>query len=102
MRFVADRIEVNLQALAAGRIRAIPLIKILSLGRVGHRRAVGKQAFGSSGWVYDGHAPGAGVAVTAGFDFDTPVRFDTDRIEVNLQAFAAGRIPAIPLIEILP
>ncbi|MGR6431551.1 phage distal tail protein, Rcc01695 family [Rhizobium sp. PAMB 3174] len=49
-----------------------------------------------------GHLPGDGVAVTAGFEFDVPVRFATDRIDVNLQAFNAGRIPTIPLMEILP
>lgn len=49
-----------------------------------------------------GQAPASGAAVTAGFEFDVPVRFDTDRIDVNLSAFRAGRIPAIPLMEILP
>jgi len=49
-----------------------------------------------------GHVPPAGAAVTAGFSFDVPVRFDTGRIDVNLSAFRAGRIPAIPLMEILP
>lgn len=47
-----------------------------------------------------GHSPGAGAAVTAGFTFDVPVRFDTDYLEVDLSAFAAGAIPKIPLVEI--
>ena len=29
-----------------------------------------------------GHLPAAGAAVTAGFEFDVPVRFDTDRLEI--------------------
>ena len=45
-------------------------------------------------------APGAGAAVTAGFEFDTPVRFDADRIEVTLESFDAGRMAAVPLIEV--
>ncbi|MEM9045755.1 MAG: DUF2460 domain-containing protein [Pseudomonadota bacterium] len=45
-------------------------------------------------------APGFGVQVTAGFEFDVPVRFDTDVIEVNLAAFEAGEIPSIPIIEV--
>lgn len=49
-----------------------------------------------------GHVPGPGVEIRAGYEFDVPVRFDTDRIEVNLSAFQAGRIPAIPITEILP
>jgi uncharacterized protein (TIGR02217 family) len=45
-------------------------------------------------------APDAGAAVTAGFEFDTPVRFDADRIEVTLESFDAGRMAAMPLIEV--
>jgi uncharacterized protein (TIGR02217 family) len=45
-------------------------------------------------------APGAGATVTAGFEFDTPVRFDADRIEVTLESFEAGRMAAVPLIEV--
>ena len=47
-----------------------------------------------------GHVPPASAAVTAGFLFDVPVRFDTDYLEVDLSAFAAGAIPKIPLVEI--
>lgn len=49
-----------------------------------------------------GHVPAASAAVTAGFLFDVPVRFDTDYLEIDLSAFAAGAIPKIPLIEIRP
>ena len=49
-----------------------------------------------------GHVPADGLAVTAGFLFDVPVRFDTDYLEVDLSAFAAGAIPKIPLLEIKP
>ena len=47
-----------------------------------------------------GFIPAAGAAITAGFLFDVPVRFDTDYLEVDLSAFAAGMIPKIPLVEI--
>ncbi len=46
-------------------------------------------------------APTVGVAVTAGFEFDTPVRFDVDRLELSLDAFSAGAAPDAPVIEIL-
>jgi uncharacterized protein (TIGR02217 family) len=49
-----------------------------------------------------GHVPGAVAAVQAGFLFDVPVRFDTDYLEVDLSAFAAGSVPRIPLVEIRP
>lgn len=47
-------------------------------------------------------APPAGAAVTAGFVFDVPVRFDSDSLTVDLFAFTAGEIPKVPLVEIVP
>ena len=46
-------------------------------------------------------APAAGAAITAGFEFDVPVRFDTDDLEIDLSAFEAGEVPRIPLVEIV-
>jgi uncharacterized protein (TIGR02217 family) len=48
-----------------------------------------------------GNIPAAGAVVTAGFEFDVPVRFDSDEITVNLRHFEAGEIPDIPLLEVL-
>lgn len=45
-------------------------------------------------------APANGAEVTAGFAFDTPVRFDADRVEITLETFGAGRVTALPLIEV--
>jgi uncharacterized protein (TIGR02217 family) len=47
-----------------------------------------------------GHIPADGASVTAGFEFDVPVRFDTDRLEVSLDGFHHGSIPSIPIVEI--
>ena len=44
--------------------------------------------------------PASGAEVSAGFAFDTPVRFDADRIELTLESFGAGRMVAMPLIEL--
>jgi uncharacterized protein (TIGR02217 family) len=49
-----------------------------------------------------GAVPPPGAAITAGFLFDVPVRFDTDALTVDLAAFEAGEVPKIPLIEIVP
>ena len=46
-------------------------------------------------------APAAGAMVTAGFAFDTPVRFDLDRLDVTLEGFAAARVTACSLVEVL-
>ncbi len=45
-------------------------------------------------------APDIGVAVNAGFEFDVPVRFDTDRIATSVSSFQAGEIPSVPVVEI--
>jgi uncharacterized protein (TIGR02217 family) len=47
-----------------------------------------------------GSIPGIAAAITAGFEFDVPVRFDTDRLEISLDGFQHGSIPAIPVVEI--
>jgi uncharacterized protein (TIGR02217 family) len=47
-----------------------------------------------------GHIPATGAAVTAGFEFDVPVRFDTDRLDVSVRGFNHGAIPNIPIVEV--
>lgn len=48
----------------------------------------------------DGHVPHAGATISAGFVFDVPVRFDTDRLTASIASFQAGEIPSIPIIEV--
>ena len=47
-----------------------------------------------------GQIPAGGAAVTAGFEFDVPVRFDTDKLEINLSGFRHGALPQISIVEI--
>lgn len=54
----------------------------------------------TTGLVTLATAPAAGAAVTAGFEFDTPVRFDSDRLDLTLEGFAAGRVGACALVEV--
>lgn len=44
--------------------------------------------------------PDVGVRVTAGFEFDVPVRFDTDRIQTSVANFQAGEVPQVPVVEL--
>ncbi len=44
--------------------------------------------------------PGVGEVVTAGFEFDVPVRFDTDRIVTSVASFQAGEVPSVPVVEV--
>ncbi|WP_431300145.1 phage distal tail protein, Rcc01695 family [Tabrizicola sp. BL-A-41-H6] len=45
-------------------------------------------------------APEAGTRITAGFEFDVPVRFDTDGIQTSVASFQAGDVPTVPVVEI--
>jgi uncharacterized protein (TIGR02217 family) len=45
-------------------------------------------------------APAEGAVITAGFLFDVPVRFDIDRLDIELTSFDAADAPSIPLIEV--
>lgn len=44
--------------------------------------------------------PDPGVEITAGFEFDVPVRFDTDRIQTSVASFKAGDVPNVPVVEL--
>ncbi|WP_101068947.1 DUF2460 domain-containing protein [Roseovarius salinarum] len=54
----------------------------------------------ATGVVTFAHPPNAGVRVTAGFEFDVPVRFDTDRIQTSVASFQAGDVPNVPIVEV--
>lgn len=46
------------------------------------------------------HAPDLAAEVRAGFEFDVPVRFDTDAIMTSVSSFQAGEVPNVPVVEI--
>jgi len=95
------------------------LVKTYSDGAGSYTRPIKKPVAGTvkvalngvvqtSGWTVDtttgiitfSSAPGATVSVTAGFEFDVPVRFDQDQIMVNVEQFNAGAVPDIDILEI--
>jgi uncharacterized protein (TIGR02217 family) len=45
-------------------------------------------------------APAASVAITADFEFDVPVRFDTDHMAVTIESFHLHRWQQIPIVEL--
>ncbi len=45
-------------------------------------------------------APGPDATITAGFEFDVPVRFDADTIQTSVASFKAGDIPNVPVVEV--
>ncbi|MCL5775582.1 DUF2460 domain-containing protein [Limibaculum sp. FT325] len=102
-----------------GQAQVFQLVKTYEPGPHAFKRAIRKPVAGSvrvavggveavDGFTLDAatgelvfDAPVApGATITAGFEFDVPVRFDTDVIEVNLAAFEAGEIPSVPVVEL--
>jgi len=102
-----------------GMTTAFQLSKSYGSGAQNWTRAITKPVAGSvlvalgttpqaSGWAVNNTngivtfaaAPGAGVAVRAGFGFDVPVRFDSDVMDVTLDIERLGSITSIPLLEI--
>jgi len=62
--------------------------------------AAGGWTLGDLGAVDFAVAPPPGVSVTASFEFDVPVRFAEDRIDVGLASFRAGDLTSVPLVEV--
>ncbi len=102
-----------------GATTAFQLVKRYSSGAQSWTRAITKPVAGTvtialngtpqpSGWsvatttglVNFATAPGGGVAITAGFTFDVPVRFDSDALDVTHDLDRLGSITSIPLLEI--
>lgn len=54
----------------------------------------------ATGMIHFAHPPNLGMQITAGFEFDVPVRFDTDRILTNVASFQAGDVPNVPVVEV--
>ena len=44
--------------------------------------------------------PEEGAPIHAGFEFDVPVRFDTDQVQTSVASFKAGDIPNVPIVEV--
>ena len=101
-----------------GAATQFQLRKIYASGGVQHQRLIRKPVAGTvtigvngallgSGWSIDtitgivtfAAPPAAAATITAGYEFDVPVRFDTDILSLTAEDFLSFR-GEIPLIEI--
>ena len=55
----------------------------------------------SEGLIQFQSAPAEGAVITVNFEFDVPVRFASDSLDIVLDDFGSAQIQDIPLIEIL-
>ncbi|MDZ4095840.1 MAG: DUF2460 domain-containing protein [Paracoccaceae bacterium] len=101
--------------------RVFPLTKTYRSGEETYVRPIVKPVFGSvrvalagdpkveslefsidvtTGLITFAAPPDPGVVVSAGFEFDVPARFDTDRIQTSVASFKAGDVPSVPVVEL--
>jgi len=104
-----------------GKARDFQLVKIYRSGPSAYARPIAKPVAGSvklgiddaelaedvhftvdtaTGQVELFDAPAQGSVLRAGFEFDVPVRFDTDRIQTSVASFQAGDMPNVPVVEV--
>jgi len=115
------RFDDQVIAVGDGATVSFPLTKVYRSGPHSYARPIKKPVLGtvrvgvegdelkegvhysvdtSSGLVTLVEPPNAGDEITAGFEFDVPVRFDTDRIRSSVASFQAGEVPDVPVIEV--
>jgi uncharacterized protein (TIGR02217 family) len=82
------------------RTIAKPVANTVKLYRNGVLVTSGVSADTTTGVVTFTTAPGAGVIVTADYEFDVPVRFDTDQMSVTIETYNLGTWAQVPIIEI--
>jgi len=106
-------------AIGNGALVAFQLVKTYDSGGISHVRDIKKPVTGTvvialdgvtqaTGWQVDVTtgivtftvAPGIGAVITAGYEFDVPVRFSEDFLAITLESYQAGQIPSIALIEV--
>jgi uncharacterized protein (TIGR02217 family) len=54
----------------------------------------------TTGLITFADAPDPDTRVFAGYEFDVPVRFDSDSLLTNIASFHAGQVPDIPVREV--
>ncbi len=104
-----------------GVTRTFQLIRTYSSGENSYRRPIQKPVAGTmlasiqgnemaegadyvvdptSGLITFTQPPLFNADISAGYEFDVPVRFDSDRILTSLANFQAGEVPDVPVIEV--
>ena len=72
----------------------------VAVGGVPAREGIDWTVDATTGIVAFALPPDLGAEVTAGFEFDVPVRFDTDSVRVQVSSFRAGEVPSVPVVEV--
>lgn len=113
--------EDQLIAFGDGGTASFQLVKVYRSGEAEYRRPISKPVQGSVRIGVDGFelregdgfavdattgiitiddVPDTGARVTAGFEFDVPVRFDTEGLQTSISSFQSGEMPRVPVVEV--
>lgn len=84
------------------RLIAKPLTGTVKIYRDGVEAVTGWTVNTATGLVTFTTAPASGVQVTADFEFDVPVRFDSDQMDITIETYQLGSWGQIPVLEIRP
>ena len=84
------------------RLIAKPVPGTVKIYRDGVEAVSGWTVNTATGIVTFTTAPASGVQVTADFEFDVPVRFDSDQMDVTIETYQLGSWGQIPVLEIRP
>ena len=107
--------------LGDGQTQSFQLYKNYGDAHANYRRKITKPVAGSVRLAVDGNIidpadysldaltglvifltpPEMDSVITAGFAFDVPVRFAADRLDLSLEAFGAGELTQVPLMEVV-
>ena len=84
------------------RLIAKPVTGTVKIYRDGVEATSGWTVNTATGLVTFTTAPASGVQVTADFEFDVPVRFDSDQMDITIETYQLGSWGQIPVLEIRP
>lgn len=87
-------------AVTETRIIAKPVAGSVQVYKNGVVQPSGVSVNTATGLVTFTVAPAIGVVVSASFEFDVPVRFDTDRLSARLEAYGVHSWQDISLVEV--
>ncbi len=77
-----------------------PVAGMVKVYLAGVQQASGWSVNTTTGVITFSTAPGNNVAVSADYEFDVPVRFDTDRMAVTIEQINLHQWSGIPIVEI--
>lgn len=87
-------------AITDQRIISKPVSGTISIYKAGVLQTSDISVSTTTGLVTFSTAPASGVSITASYEFDVPVRFDTDRLSASLDSYGLGSVNEIPLVEV--